>query len=253
LFLYILLSQVAFPQTAQQVQSIQKSLEVPRTTCPGDPPANLASYDCNFTKRLRVKEFVSGSVTDGAILSATFFGAVAHLQRDPGEWKRDWSGFGYRVGSRYGQGLAKGLAELTFGSIMKADPRDIDYASDPGVHHKDCGAGVQDCQPKVSSRIGHAFLNWLTVRRSTLDGNGKRMPNIPLFAGAAASGFVGNAWYPAPQATAGQAAIRGSYSLGTALAYSFYNEFSPEIGRALGALFKQGKTPAAKAVPPSKP
>jgi hypothetical protein len=110
----------------------------------------------------------------------------------------------------------------------------MSYASDPRVK-----------KPAITGRrIGHAFMDFLTVRRSSQDGAGRALPNIPLFAGAAASGLVGNLWYPASVTTPGQTAMRASGSLATALGASFYTEFSPEIGRLLGAIAKRGKTPA---------
>ncbi len=39
-------------------------------TCPGDPPANLASLDCNFTLKMRLDAFASTSVTDQATIGA---------------------------------------------------------------------------------------------------------------------------------------------------------------------------------------
>jgi hypothetical protein len=205
-------------------------LAVKRVVCPGDPSGNLASVDCNYTMTLRLTDFVSGSVTDQALLGAVFFGSVAELRKDPPEWKRNWSGYGYRVGSRYAQNLSKGLTEFTFGVIMRTDPRHVSYASDPRIKVHKSG---------VVPRIGHAFADWATVRRTSEKGDGIPLPNLPLFAGAAASGFVGNAWYPDRLSTPGQALLRGSSSLGTALASSFYTEFSPEIGRMLGAIFKR--------------
>jgi hypothetical protein len=65
---------------------------------------------------------VTGSITDQAILGAVVFGAVAHVRNDPPEWTRDWSGFGYRVGSRYAQTLSKGVVEFGFGEVMRTDP-----------------------------------------------------------------------------------------------------------------------------------
>ncbi len=195
--------------------------------------------------RDRAQQFVAGSVTDQALLGAVFFGTLAHLQQSPADWKQDWGGLGYRVGSRYAQNMAKGLAEFSSSTIMRSDPRHVSYASDPRIKRQACGAGGASCSPKISARIGHAFLDCFTVRRSSVDGNGRRLPNIPLFAGAAASGFVGNAWYPDRLATPGQAGIRASYSIGTALGASFYSEFQPEIGRLLGAIFSRGKTPRA--------
>jgi hypothetical protein len=236
-----LLSICVSAQTAPPAATVQKQLE--RTTCPGDVPANLGSFDCSFTMSQRLEQFVAGSLTDQALLSATFFGAIAHAQHDPGAWKQDWGGLAYRVGSRYGQTVAKGLAEFTAGSIIRADPRHTTYESDPGVNQTKCASQPVNCRIHLSSRISHVFVDWLTVRQSSATGNGKRWPNLPLFAGAAASGFIGNAWYPDPQSTPGQAGIRAAYSLGTALGGSFYAEFSPEIGRFLGAIFKRGSTP----------
>ena len=132
--------------------------------------------------------------------------------------------------------MAKGLATFTVGAALRDDPRHIRYAADPLIESKKTG---------IRPRIGHAFMDWVTVRRSQADGAGRRLPNLSLFAGAAASGFVGNAWYPDSKATPGQAAIRASNSLATALASSFYTEFQPEIGRLLGGIFKRRSPPPA--------
>jgi hypothetical protein len=204
-----------------------------RKTCPGDPAGNLASADCNFTMSLRLESFVTGSLTDQAMLGAVFFGAIAQIRNDPREWNRDWAGYGRRVGARYAQNLAKGTTEFLFGAAMRTDPRHISFASDPRV---------KDRPGTVKRRIGHAFMDFLTVRRSSTNGDGRALPNLPLFAGASASGFVGYAFYPDRLNTPEQAAIRASGALGTALGASFYTEFQPEIGRLLGGIFKRGKT-----------
>jgi hypothetical protein len=241
LFLFTMICPAVLGQNADSLRNVQTALN--RRNCPGDPPANLGSFDCRFTARDRFQQLVAGSVTDQALLGATFFGAVAQLRKDPNEWKQDWGGFGYRVGSRYAQNAAKGLTEYTFGAAMYADPRHVSYASDPLVSWKPCAGGADSCQPAIRARIGHAFLDWLTVRKSSEDGRGRRLPNLPLFSGAAASGFVGNAWYPDRLATPGEAGIRGSQSLATALASSFYTEFKPEVGQAISVIFKRGRTP----------
>lgn len=222
--IYCILAAPAYPQ--EMAHSLTRH---PRT-CPGDPPGNLATTDCSFRARLRLENFVTSSVTDQAMLGAVFFGLVAQAQNSPSEWKSDWTGFGYRVGTRYAQNMAKGLAEYGIGTIMRDDPRHISYASDPRIQHPKTG---------VAPRVGHAFVDWLTVRQSSPDGTGRRWPNLSLFGGAAASGFVGYGWYPNRLATPGQAGIRASYSLGTALLSSFYTEFRPELGRVLGAIFKR--------------
>lgn len=244
LILACLIALPAYPQ------SMQRALG--RQTCPGMPAGDLSQTDCSFTPSLRLEQFVTTSVTDQAMLGAAFFGLMAQFQNNPAEWGRGWEGYGYRVGTRYAQGLAKGLTNYTIGAIMHDDPRNITYASDPAY----CLPGPNGNLPGppckhvrqtgVSPRIRHVFLNWIAVRHSNVLGDGKRLPNVPLFAGAAASGFVGYAWYPDHLATPQQAGLRASYSLATALGSSFYNEFQPEIGRLLGAIFRRGSTPQTK-------
>jgi hypothetical protein len=228
----------AFPQSASTVPAMQGQLAVPRRTCPGDPAGNLASIDCNFTPSQRREQFVTGSVTDQALLGAVFFGSVAQLMDDPAEWKKDWTGLGERIGARYAQNFTKGLTEYAFSAMLYTDPRHVSYANDPRVGNHKLG---------VKPRIGHAFMDFLSVRRSSQNGDGRALPNVPLFAGAAASGFVGYAWYPDRLATPQEAARRASFSLGTALAASFYTEFQPEVGRLLGAIFKRGRAPKVPA------
>jgi hypothetical protein len=232
----------AFPQGAAQAQrQVQKALN--RETCPGDPPGNLEHSDCSFTAKQHLTQFVAGSLTDQALVGATFFGTMAQFgfpfgNRSGEPPEQDWNGLGYRVGSRYAQNLTKGLTVYTFSSVMRTDPRHLSYVNDPG-------SKLSGKAPGIGPRLGHVFVDWVTVRRSTLEGNGRRLPNLPLFAGAAASGYVGNIWYPDRLTTNSQALQRGVGSLGTALLSSFYTEFSPEIGRMLGAVFKRGSKKTA--------
>src|SRR5579862_1354932 len=68
--------------TAQDLRQVQQALH--RENCPGDPAGNLASFDCNFTRRVRLVEFLSTSVTDQAAGGAAFFGSFAYIaHRDP--------------------------------------------------------------------------------------------------------------------------------------------------------------------------
>jgi hypothetical protein len=231
--------------TARDLQRIQTALH--RENCPGDPAANLASFDCSFTRRMRLVELLSTSVTDQAAGGAAFFGSVAYILRtDPGTWGRGWDSVGRSIGSRYTQNLAKGVAAYLVGVAMTSDPRSVSLASDPCI---DRPPPDHQCVPRTTparsgARIGHALLDWATVRRSQPDAKGHRWPNLPLWAGATVSGLVGNTWLPAGQATRKSAAITAASSLGTALASSLYTEFSPEVGRLLGAILKRGRAPA---------
>lgn len=244
---------VALPASAQVEQRSEPPSDEPlqsvlgRVTCPGDPPGNLASLDCFYTMPMRLEQFVGGSVTDQAVLGATFFGLVAHIRGSPPEWQRDWDGFGRRVGTRYGQSFVKGLSGLGVGMLMRSDPRHVSYASDPLIdkaQRQRNPATARERRGRTWTRIGHAVMDWATVRRSAERGDGGRMPNLPLVAGAVASGLTGNLWYPDRLTTRSETATRIGASVGTALVASFYNEFQPEIGRVLGRLVRRGASPS---------
>jgi hypothetical protein len=227
---------------SQDVQVIAPAQAlVGRFTCPGDPPGNLASVDCRFTMPMRIATFFGTSVTDQAVLGAAFFGVVAHVRKSPPEWNRDWDGLGRRIGSRYGQNLAKGAAVLGVDAGIRlifgrgTDPRHVSYAADPLIMHTATSGGPW-------ARVGHATMDWATVRLSAQKADGRRVPNLPLLAGAIASGYTGNLWYPDRLTTSSETAKRVGSSLGTALFASFYNEFQPEIGRVLGRMFRRGAT-----------
>lgn len=207
--------------------------ELARYTCPGDPPGNLTSLDCHFTLRMWTERFVGNAVTDKAIVGASFFGLVAHLRDSPPEWDRGWDGFGRRVGSRYSQNFAKGTTAFVVGAVGRLDPRPTTCATDPSP-------GMRCRRGGFWARSGHAVLDWATVRRSDHEGDGMRLPNVPLFAGATASAFTGNLWYPDRQRTRADTLRRIGGSLGTALFNSFWDEFQPEVGRALGRIARRG-------------
>jgi hypothetical protein len=241
LLAYIYLGAGCFSLSAQP--QIGAPLPPMRRTCPGDPTGNLAVVNCKFTTGVRFQNLVTESLTDQALLESIIFGGVAEVRNDPAEWARSWTGFGYRAGSRYAQGLTKGVVEFGLGEALRTDPRNVSYASDLRATKP----------PTTSRRVGHAFMDFLTVRRSSINGDGNRLPNIPLFAGATASGLIGDLWYPASATTITQIALRAGGSVVTALGASFYTEFSPELGRALGAIFKRGRTPKASSPPPPPP
>jgi len=237
--LCVAVSLTARPAASQALASPPSTATLPalskdRVVCPGDPAANLASFDCNFTPALRFEEFIKNGVTDQAIDGALFYGAVAQLRGDPPEWDKDWRGFGARVGSRYAQNLAKSLTAYAVGALpgIRDDPRHVTYLSDPG---RTCpNASGQPCSAGIGPRTAHVFLDWATVRQSARDGNGRRIPNVGLFAAALVSGFIGNAWYPERLTTRTEVAKRTASSLATALGMSFYTEFGSDLGRGAG-------------------
>jgi hypothetical protein len=240
------------PQTpAQAQQQGEKNAFIP---CPGTFPTDLTVTDCRFKIGKRFENFANGSLTDQAMAGAAFYGLMAQGLQTPSEWHRTWEGYGLRVGVRYNQAVAKGTAQFLVGWILQDDPRHIGYYDDPGYLRKHVklanGAGesttTADWAGPVDRHAGlkrawHAVYDSITVRHSTRNGLGARIPAFSRFAADFGSAYGGYAWYRGPENTFEKAGLRAAGSLGSELVSSFYTEYKPEIGRALGALFKRGR------------
>jgi hypothetical protein len=217
-----------------------------RRSCPGSFPTDLTVIDCSFTIGKRFENFANGSLTDQSILSAAFFGLMAQGLQTPSEWRRTFDGYGRRVGVRYNQAVAKGSAQFLVGWILHDDPRHIRYYDDPLFLKKHTPGSANFTGP-VDRHAGlrrawHAVYDSLTVRHSAENGQGARIPAFSRFAADFGSAYGGYAWYRGPENTFEKAGLRAAGSLGTELLSSFYTEYKPEVGRAMGALFKRGRT-----------
>jgi len=196
----------------------------PIQVCPGAFPTDLtATTDCRYKMSQRSLDFVSGSLTDQALLGAVVFGLGAQIIQSPSVWKRTWEGYGYRAGSRYTQAVGKGAAEFLFGRLLNDDPRFLAYRNDPAVITRNRDAvcalaaraspGIaKPCAKSMTAsldalshdgwkRFGHAWYDVITVRRSTIQGNGRRIPAISRFAGEFGGAYAGYPWYPGAENT----------------------------------------------------
>jgi hypothetical protein len=247
---------------AQAIETVQYAM-TPIKVCPGAFPTDLEARDCRYTASQRALDFVSGSVTDQAVLGAAVFGLGAQIIQSPTDWKRTWDGYGRRIGSRYTQALGKGTAQYLFGLILNDDPHFIAYRNDPTTiarrrtaistltPRRKGGLEQSGTAPSAATfeklshdgwqRFGHAWYDVVTVRRSTSEGNGRRIPAISRFAGEAAGAYAGYPWYPGAENTFSQVGQRAAGAFGTAVLSSFYTEYKPEITNLLGALFRRGK------------
>jgi hypothetical protein len=219
--------------------------------CPGGFPTDLTVSNCEFTQKQRVMQWVTVSFTDQAIMGAVVYGAGAQITKSPGEWGRNWRGYGDRVGVRYTQGAARGTAEYLVGNLMRDDPRHISFKDDPKEHYgtkiTECTAGgiVYKTYPQAGNlvwkRIGHAFLDSVTVRRSDPCGIGRRLPALDRLAGVAAGVYGGYPWYARSENTIANIGNRAAMSYGSTVVGSFYAEFSPEISLLLTRMFSPTK------------
>ncbi|HUN86132.1 MAG TPA: hypothetical protein VMU48_17260 [Terracidiphilus sp.] len=241
----------------------------PIKVCPGAFPTDLEATDCSYTPSQRALDFVSGSVTDQAVLGAVVFGLGAQVIQSPSEWKRTWDGYSRRVGSRYTQALGKGTAQYLVGFMLNDDPRFLAYRNDPAVLSRRQKAVLaltsqrssDDSQPEQRTsnksldvlahdgwqRFGHAWYDVITVRRSTQQGNGHRIPAFSRFSGEVAGAYAGYPWYPGPENTVAGVGQRAAGAFGTAVLSSFYTEYKPEITNLLGAVFRRGRQSTSSA------
>lgn len=236
-------------------QSIPISTPPTVQVCPGAFPTDLTATDCRYTVPLRTMGFVTGSVTDQSMLGAVVFGLGAQIVQSPSEWPRTWYGYGMRVGSRYTQAFGKGAAQYLVGMAVNDDPRFLAYRNDPAVIRKRQKA-VQALSGDANSastldalthdgwqRFGHAWYDVITVRRSTVQGNGQRIPAISRFAGEFGGAYAGYPWYPGAENTFPQVGERAAGAFGTCVLSSFWTEYQPEITGLLGKLLHHGNSP----------
>ena len=265
-FLQCLLLLVPVALTAvTHAQAIPLNREATIQVCPGAFPTDLTATDCRYKIKQRTLDFVSGSVTDQAILGAVVFGLGAQVTQSPSEWKRTWDGYGRRAGSRYTQAVGKGAAQYLVGLIVNDDPRFLAYRDDPRVIRcrrdavcalttrasSNAAAPCANPTPETLDalthdgwqRFGHAWYDVITVRHSTVHGDGRRIPAFSRFAGEFGGAYAGYPWYPAAENSFAQVGQRAAGAFGTALLSSFYTEYKPEITNLLGAVFRRGSQP----------
>lgn len=261
--LVLLVSAAAFARS----QSIPVNFPSKIQVCPGSFPTDLTqTLDCSYKPKQRFLDFVTGSITDQSVLGAAVFGLGAQIIKSPSEWGRTWDGYGRRVGSRYTQAVGKGAAQYIVGSILQDDPRFLAYRDDPGVIKKRQEAvyklteraapnlvapgaqpaAAQDLEALTHDgwqRFGHVWWDVITVRHSTKEGDGHRIPALSRFAGEFGGAYAGYPWYPAAENTFPQVGQRAAGAFGTAVLQSFYTEYKPEITTLLGAIFRRGNQP----------
>lgn len=270
---FALMTAVAILPGIARSQQLALAPQAPIHVCPGAFPTDLTATDCRYKWSQRTLDFVGGSVTDQAILGATVFGLGAQIIQSPSEWKRTWDGYGRRVGSRYTQALGKGTAQYLIGLMLRDDPRFLALRNDPGVIAGQRAAvckistragndSTQPCPGAESRsldalshdgwrRFGHAWYDVVTVRRSSIGGDGRRIPAFSRFAGEIAGAYAGYPWYPGSENTLAQVGQRAAGAFGTAVLSSFYTEYHPEITNLLGAIFRRGRQP--KSSPSANP
>jgi hypothetical protein len=133
----------------------------------------------------------------------------------PDEWRAGAEGYGRLYADRFARTGAASLGRFSAATLLHEDPRYWRSAS-----------------TSFSARLTHAFVFTFVDRT---DG-GHATIAVSNFAGAAAGGFIGNAYLPAGFDNLTHAGQRSTFAFGGLAIRNVLQEFSPELGRALGKI-----------------
>ena len=133
----------------------------------------------------------------------------------PHEWRAGAAAFGRNYGNLYARSAAMSFGRFSADALLHEDPR---YSR---AHSK-----------SFFGRSAHA-LGFTLINRT--DG-GHLTPAFGNFVGAAAAGFVGNAYLPNGWSNTTHGGQRSLAAFGEFGAQNFVQEFSPEIARAFRRL-----------------
>ena len=130
------------------------------------------------------------------------------LTKYPPEWRQGAEAFGRNYGDAFAQRVTFQTARFATGVITREDPR-----YHPSSSHN------------VLSRSFHA-ITYTFIDRSD---SGHAMPAFSNFVGAAAAGFVGNAYLPSGYNNATHAGQRATLQFGMTAAGNLFREFAPQM------------------------
>lgn len=177
-----------------------------------------------FTAADKARYYFTETYFNPALITAPTFRAGIRMARPPqngayqypSDWRQGAEGFGRNYGDAMAQRLSTHTARFLTGVIMREDPRYI-----PSTRRN------------VFARGLHA-LSFTLVDHSD---SGHSMPAISNFVGAAAGGFVGNAYLPAGFNNVSQGGRRAAIEFGASGAGNLFREFAPQIPQPLRSLF----------------
>jgi hypothetical protein len=221
---------------------LSRSQEVPGAVKPGyreAPQPKCDSYSMQNRVSLSALEktcyYRDQLLSPSAISGAALFAGIAQATNSPREWPQGAKGFGWRVGTRYVQGMAKTTGGYLTGLALREDPRPA--RPDCRRPHDSRGMLLEAAAPRSFwGRVGGA----VAVNFWTRDDSCKMRPAFAASAGALSSGFVGMAWTPDSSNTVTKALLRSGTALGGSIGSSIFTEFQGDITHVVTKLFGGG-------------
>jgi hypothetical protein len=164
----------------------------------------------------RLSYYLTETYWNPSALTAPAFRAGLRMANPPGTgataypaaWRRGAEAFGRNLGDALAARVSAHTAQFLTGEITREDPFYTPSAS-------------RGFLTRSAHAIAYTFID-----RSD---SGRLMPAVSNFAGAAAGGFVGNAYLPAGFRDLTHAGQRSTLQLGTFAAGNLFREFAPQI------------------------
>ena len=173
----------------------------------------------------KFRYYMSETYLNPSVFTAPAFRAGIRMANPPGkgatqyppEWRQGAEAFGRNYGDAFAQRVTFQTARFATGVITHEDPRYI-----PSSSHN------------LLTRSLHA-LTFTFVDRSD---SGRPMPALSNFVGAAAAGFVGNAYLPSGFNNTTHAGQRATLQFGFTAAGNLFREFAPQMPRPVRTVFQ---------------
>jgi hypothetical protein len=198
-----------------------------------DPPSAPVAMDHSSTPQTqgsgakfgvgnKFRYYMSETYFNPGALTAPAFRAGLRMANPPGkgatqyprEWRQGAEAFGRNYGDAFAERASFQTARFVTGVVTREDPRYV-----PSGSHN------------VIARSLYA-LGFSFVDRSD---SGRPMPAFSNFVGAAAGGFVGNAYLPAGFNDVTHAGQRATIRFETFAAGNLFREFAPQMPRPMRA------------------
>jgi hypothetical protein len=208
------------PQPQVPEQSKNRESWISKISASGRIPALLAPQmtEERVTAKDKLTIYVHQAFNPVALLPP-LFGTGVGMANPPNHYPHEWRAGPGAVGRLYGEFLVRResqqAAQFLTRAAFREDPRYLPSSSHNGL-----------------MRLSYALLFTLVDQS---DG-GRRMPALSNFTGAAANGFVGNAFLPAGYDDLRHAGRRSAITFSRFALSNLADEFCPEWGPLIGKL-----------------
>ena len=170
--------------------------------------SRATTTDHPFTFGERAHAYASAVFSPVTIIGPAFAAGIGQAQDEPPSWGGGAEAFGKRYGSAAARRV---IAETVIFGFAAADGEDPRYFPS------------QD--RRVWARTRHAIVSTFVSPTS----HGVTIPAFSRFVGVYGAAFVSNTWYPDNRATAGNAAVRGTWGMVGSLGLRLASEFVPFV------------------------